>query len=274
MKYLILLLLLACEKPQPPVPLPPPHHPVSVSGVARGFTLDSVENLPLIISKIKELSWRPWVRIVFDYPEKPSAYREAVEQISKVAEIVGQPSDSVYSSKMTVAQYEQRFREYIEAFPQINIWESCNECNGDWAGSDTLAQAEAATRLIKHYGKKAMFTPYWNTPTCADKHGDYYEWAVKNISAYVKAETDYVALSVYGYDCDGPEPTYNKLNSELDRLQLLFPKSIVMVGEYGKQGSMSIARHYLSYPRLGFGGYWFGYQAITKNPKDWEEFKK
>lgn len=275
---LLLLLLLACEKPQPPTPAPNPT-PVVVGGVARGFTLEDTSDVPKIVSVIKSLGWRPWVRIVFHYPDKPSVYAHAVQEISKVAEIIGQPSDSVYSSKLTVNQFAARFKSYVDTFPQINIWETTNEanmcdnCNPVEHTKLIVAQADAALKIVKAAGKKAMFTPYWNTENCADKNGEYYEWTRKNISTFVKTETDYVALSIYGFDCDGGEPSHTNIDSELDRFRVLFPSANVMVGEYGKQGSVSVLKHYRDYPRVGAGLYWHGSQDIISG-KLLQEFKK
>jgi hypothetical protein len=281
LRIIMLLLLLACEKPQPPTPKPEPVPPVNVGELSRGFTLDNVENISGIVKSIKAMPFKPSVRIVFDFPEKPAGYRDAVESICQIATCLGQPSDSVYSGKMSVTQFKQRFKEYVDAFPQINYWETtneanmCDECDPVSRTKLIIAQADEALKIVKAAGKKSVFVPYWNTKTCADNNGDYYEWTVKNISAYVKAETDIVALSVYGFDCDGSEPSHTMLDRELDRFASLFPKAHIMVGEYGKQGSTSIMRHYLSYRRIGFGGYWWGSQdLINTSGAMWKEFVK
>jgi hypothetical protein len=274
----IIALSVGCEKPQPPKTDPvstPTTPPVNMGELTRGFTLDNVENISGIVKSIKAMPFKPSVRIVFDFPEKPSSYRDAVESICQIAICLGQPSDSVYSGKMSVAQFKQRFKEYVDAFPIINYWETCNECNGDWAGKNTPAQTDEALKIVKAAGKKSVFVPYWNTKTCADKHGDYYEWTVKNISAYVKAETDIVALSVYGFDCDGGEPSHSVLDGELNKFKTLFPNASIQIGEYGKQNSSQVMRHYLSYNRVGFGGYWHGTQdLINTSGAMWKEFVK
>lgn len=243
-----------------------------------GLTLDSVDNLAAIVDALKSLPKRPWVRIVFDYPRPPTDYADAVAAIAPYAEIVGQPSDSSDSSKMTVEQYRARFQVYVSTLPAIAIWETCNECNGDWTGPVTSAQADAATDVVKAAGKKALFTPYWNSPTCADKNGPYVDWIRDHISDKVKTQSDYVMPSVYGYDCDGPEPGYPELDAMVATFAAMFPNALVGIGEYGKQGDVAILEHYLKYtsanPRYIFAGlYWYGAQdLVPKNRPLWNAF--
>ena len=256
----------AVQPPQPP-------------GKVYGMTVDSVwGNLSQIVDALKSLPAKPWVRIVFDYPMQPSDYAAAVSAIAPYAVIVGQPSDSTYNAQMTVEQYRARFQAYVSQLPQIDIWETCNECNGDWLGPNASAQADAATDVVKSAGKKAFFTPYWNTSSCADKHGPYVAWIEKNISTAVKTETDFVAPSIYGSDCDGPEPTYADLDAVVQTFAAMFPNAQVGIGEYGKQGDVTILSYYLGYnnpnPRYIFAGlYWYGAQDLVPKSKPmWSTF--
>ncbi len=243
-----------------------------------GLTLDAVDQLPAIVDALKSLPRKPWVRIVFDYPRPPADYADAVRAIAPYAEIVGQPSDSTESGKMTVAQYRARFAAYVAGLPEIGIWETCNECNGDWAGENTAAQADAATDVVKSAGKRALFTPYWNSPTCADKHGPYVAWVRDHISSAVMTQSDYVMPSIYGYECDGPEPSYAELDGIVATLADLFPNAQVGIGEFGKQGDAAILAHYLNYrnanPRFILGGlYWYGAQdLVPKSQPLWSVF--
>lgn len=286
---MIAMLLTSCGlfKPKPPAPIPTGPLPPAVqpSGVTRGLTLDSVAKLDAIVESLKAMPFKPMVRIVFDYPEEALSYKDAVQKISLVATIIGQPSDSEYAKQMTVQQYEDRFKEYVYTLPEIPIWETCNECNGDWAGENTPKQAEVATKVVKGAGRKAMYIPYWNTEDCLDEHGEYKKWTQQNISTYVKQNTDYVAVSVYGMDCEGsPEPSHAQLDKELDFFKVLFPNAHIGIGEYGADAAREriynikredVMLHYLTYPRTGFGGYWYGAQHLV--PKDsymWNLFVK
>jgi hypothetical protein len=245
-----------------------------------GLTLDDVQNLPVIVDALKSLPQKPWVRIVFDYPLPPSEYAAAVAAIAPWATIVGQPADSTYNAQMDVAQYQARFVAYVAAFPQIDVWETCNECNGDWLGPNASLQADAATAVVKAAGKKALFTPYWNTVNCADKHGPYVPWIAAHISDMVKTQSDYVMPSVYGSDCEGPEPSYAELDKMVDTFAAMFPHAQVGIGEFGKQGDATVLAYYLHYaspnPRFIFAGlYWFGRQDLTPKSKPlWQAFSQ
>ena len=243
-----------------------------------GLTLDAVDNLPPIVDALQSLPKRPWVRIVFDYPRPASDYVAAVAAIAPFAEVVGQPADSTYCALMTVDQYRARFASYVATLPQIAIWETCNECNGAWLGPNASAQADAATDVVKAAGKKALFTPYWNTPTCADKNGPYLAWLTAHVSAKVRTGSDYVMPSIYGSDCDGPEPSYAELDAIIASMTALFPHALVGIGEYGKQGNTAILQYYMSYqnasPRYIFAGlYWYGTQdLVPKSQPLWQVF--
>lgn len=232
-----------------------------------GLTLDSIDiNLPEIIDMLKSLPTRPYVRLVFDYPRPASHFKKAVEQIGLVANIIGQPSDSEYNAKMTVAQYKMRFWDYVANLPQVGIWEIINEANGDWLGKNAIRQAEVALQIVKDAGKFSLYTAYWNTETCKDSNGRWDLWHNNNLTAFLKSVT-FATLSVYGCDCDGPEPTYAVLDAELKKLQKLFPLSVVGIGEFGKKGSASVLKHYMDYPRKGFGLYWYGRQDLVPKTK-------
>lgn len=263
--FLFLFFLLACtQQSKINTPAPLPVETPEILSVDYGLTLDSVDqNLPAIITALKAMPRRPYVRLVFDYPRPAKDFIKAVDAISQIATIIGQPSDSEYNSKMTVDQYHQRFLDYVSNLPKIDIWEICNECNGDWLGSNAIKQAEKALAVTIAYKKRSLYTAYWNTPNCADKHGEWFAWSKKNLTKFLKENVTHASLSVYGYDCDGPEPTYQVLDTNLKNLQLLFPASIVMIGEFGKQGSESVMKHYLKYPKKGWGIYWFGRQDLV-----------
>jgi len=274
MKKLIeFILSLFRKKPEPVKPIPIPSN-LPLGELTRGFTLEDVSNLPAIIKAIKAMPFKPTVRIVFHYPDEPREYVEAVTEIAKVATIVGQPCDSEYSKKMSIDQYEKRFKTYIEFFSKsIDIWETGNEFSGDWLSKDIIKQVEIATFHVKVWGKKTLNTLYWNTETCKDSNGIWYNWAEHNLTKFIKDNTDYASLSIYGQDCDGNEPTYEQLDMEFATLKHFFPNSRLCISEYGKQGDTARMRHYLNYPKTGFGGYWHGSKDLLDiNGKMFAEF--
>lgn len=248
------------------------------STVVFGLTLDSVADLPAIVDALKSLPRKPWVRIVFDYPLPPSDYIAAVQAIAPWAEIIGQPSDSSMTANLSVAAYRDRFASYVASLPEIAVWETCNECNSETAGANTAAQADAATDVVKAAGKQALFTPYWNTPSCADANGPYVAWTRDHISTKVKTLSDYVMPSIYGVDCDGPEPSYPELDDMVATFAEMFPNAQVGIGEFGKRGDAAVLQYYLNYRnanrRYIFGGlYWFGAQDLVPKSKPlWQVF--
>jgi hypothetical protein len=241
------------------------------SGKRYGFTLDSVDNLSAIVESLQRLPKRALVRIVFDYPELPSSYAQAVASISAVADIVGQPSDSTYSSKLTVSQFADRFEAYVSAFPSIDIWEACNECNGAWGGPNTAAQADAAYDVIRAHGKRVLYTPYWNGHDCADSNGDYIGWTRDHISDKLKQGMDFVTVSIYGVDCTGVEPSYAELDAMFQAFGAMFPNAKLGIGEYGAKDAgdkRRVLEYYLDYPAsdpryIFWGGYWYGRQDFV-----------
>jgi hypothetical protein len=93
-------------------------------------------------------------------------------------------------------------------------------------------------------------------------------WIQNNISTKVKTQSDYVTPSIYGVDCDGPEPTYAALDSLVSTFATMFPNAQVGIGEFGVQGNASILSYYMSYtntnPRYIFAGlYWYGRQDLV-----------
>lgn len=293
--YSLFLFSLGCEKPEPAKPQPTPT-PVSTPrptpndlGIPRGFTIDSIENLPKILNAVNAMPLKPSIRVVCDYPNPASYYKKAIDALALVSVVIIQISDSEYSLKMTVDQFAARTKDYVNTFPQVQIFESpnesnmCSDCSPTKASELVSKQAEASLKIIKDAGRKVMITPYWNLADCVDGNGEYKKWHSKYIKN--KELYDYVALSVYGMDCEGrPEPSYAELDKELDAFQVMFPNAKVMIGEYGADAArerkygikrLDIMKHYLGYPRVGAGLNWYGYQDLLDiNGPMFKEFIK
>lgn len=255
--------------------------PVDSSRLA-GVTIDSIDPLPAILESLSKLPKRATVRIVFDVPNGPAYYKDAVTKISAVADILGQPADSTYVKRLSLTQYKQRFQNYVTAFPQIKFWEAMNEANGDWLGTGVPTKLDAAYDVIKAAGKKVVVTPYWNTQDCKDSNGYWLDWIKKNVSSKVKAGADYVLVSVYGGDCDGAEPTLADISAFYLTLGTLFPNALLGIGEMGGSESYSIPKreatisYYYKLPKLhprdaGFFGYWFfASDAVPYTKSTWK----
>lgn len=285
MKNALLVLLalfsLGCPSPTPD-PSPAPTQSFSPIPPAQdsltGITIDDISDLPSIINSIKSLPKRITVRVVFDVPNAPSYYASAITELLKVADVLAQPADSTYVKGLSFSAYQKRFQDYVAAFPQITLWEIGNEVNGDWLGTGVPAKIDAAFDVVKGAGKKAVIVPYWNTLNCADKNGLWSTWISNNISTKVKQGSDYSLISIYGKDCDGPEPTPSELQAIYITMASLFPNAMLGVGEMGGSESATSAerekviRYYYTLPRihfrdLGFYGYWFFKEDMVPNTK-------
>jgi hypothetical protein len=291
----IILILLAvfstaCPSPRPD-PLPGPSaspRPAlqPIQGMRFGLTLESVDNLQATLESLRAMPFRPMVRIVFQCDSDAQPYMAAVPEIARVADVVGQFSDSTCTGTLSLDKYVTRLMKFMAVFPGVNIWETCNECNGTgpgWNVPNGEVFAEAATRAVRGLGKQALFTPYWNRPVCQDDNGNYLAWVHDKLSPYVKQNTDYVTTSVYGHDCKGnpSEPGYAELDKMVATLSAEFPNALVGVGEYGTpkaSDKAAIMRHYLEYrnanPRyFFFGGYWYGSDdLVPKTNPLWSVF--
>lgn len=246
-----------------------------------GVTVDDISNLNDIVESLQKLPQRVTVRLVFNLPFAPDVYRDAVKQISKVADILGQPADSVYVAKLSLAQYGKRFEDFLVAFPEIELWEIGNEINGHWLGTGVPEKLDAAFDLVKGAGRKAVVVPYWNTDNCKDKNGIWLPWLAKNVSNKVKAGADYVLVSVYGMDCDGPEPTATEITAFYQQLGVMFPNAKLGLGEIGAGEKATLVqreaalKYYLLLPKLhprdiGFLGYWwFKQDMVPKAKSSW-----
>lgn len=186
--------------------------------------------------------------------------------------------DSVYVQKLSLAQYGQRFQDFLTAFPEIQLWEIGNEINGHWLGTGVPEKLDAAFDLVKAAGRKAVVVPYWNTDNCKDKNGNWLPWLAKNVSDKVKTGADYVLVSVYGMDCDGPEPTAAEITAFYQELGVMFPNAKLGLGEIGAGEKATLAQrqsalqYYLALPKLhprdiGFLGYWWFKQDMVPRTK-------
>lgn len=99
--------------------------------------------VPAITTSLQTVAYKPTVRFVFDTMGVTSAdYAPMISAVEPVAFIMGEICDSQYVSTFTVAQYQSRVKEYVNAFAGIiDIFEIGNEVNGEWlmAGTDTPA---------------------------------------------------------------------------------------------------------------------------------------
>lgn len=280
MKLLLIFLLLfvSCNptNTNPPVPSPSPSPFVSILPVSTpkmtGFTLDDVSHLPEIVSALKQLKFKPVVRLVFDENVPAKEYVAAVVAIHPYAKIMGELLDSFFVKECNQSCYESRAKDYITTLPLVDIWECANEINGDpgpddWLGKDAWKKASAALRFAKAAGKLTAVT-FYLTPK-----QDMFRWIDANVSAEERKLVDYALISYYQKDNDNWLPPWKNV---FDKLGTAFPSSLLGIGECGDDRSEKLARaefknYYVNlkveHPRF-IGGYfwWYTAQVVGKNP--------
>ncbi len=227
----------------------PQHVSAAMAGVPAplyGVTVDSVGDLPAVVAALRKLSRKPTVRIVFDRGMHPADYREAVEQIHKVAYILGQPADSSYVEYYPLDQYKALFTEYLTAFgDSVDLWEIGNEVNGNWLGppAEVSAKVSAAYDIVKAAGKRTVLTLVYNeglgcalSPEKCAKAAQYemYTWVRTHVPLRMRRGVDYVLLSYYPANSPDFKPDWKR---EFTRIGEIFPRARLGFGELGIEGS-------------------------------------
>lgn len=240
-----------------------------------GITLDSIANLPQIIDALKSFAEKPTVRIVFDEFVAAKDYLTAVNQISQVANIMGELLDSYYVSKYSQAQYEARAKEYLQILgDKVSVWEIGNEINGDWLKAGAAQKAYAAWKIFKAAGKKTALTTYYNCE-CEDSNGPMLPWVQKNIPADMKLGLDYVLISYYEDDCENRVVSLTEWETVFGQLTTMFPNAKVGMGECGSATAAKKAAYMTRYYSMRLknpkfiGGFfwWYGTQDLVPKAK-------
>ncbi len=240
-----------------------------------------------------------WMRIVFD-PSKdggnPAYYKAAVEAADAAGlKILGQPVDSFFANQYTRAQYLERFKAYVDAYPQVDAWEVGNEVNGCWVDSKTTAEGECKTTLVpendriknkildaatyvheKRPEAKVVLTLYWQMGGDAAKWSTF-NWVRANLNETVRKKIDVVLLSQYVEDA----PMGIAFDEVMQELHKEFPSQKIGLGELDYwstdtsrvwwafeetntlAGRRQLAAQYYAaaagYPYSVLGGFWWYY---------------
>jgi len=171
-----------------------------------------------VVTALGNLTVGPTTRIVFTPPRPAGDYQAATARISTVSYTMGLPVDSSSMSSISVSNYLTRFKDYVATLgSNVDIWEICNECNGDWLGnsSDVAAKLAEAYDYVKGQGKVAALTlyqfPTLNSSCVSNPSYDMLTWAKKdsNVPQRIKQGVDYVLVSYYNDSCSPPQPEPN-----------------------------------------------------------------
>ena len=241
----------------------PNNNPASPNRVY-GVTVDSVTNVPAIVTSLSKLAFKPTTRIVFDENTPATAYTSAAAEIHKVSNVMGEILDSFYVPGITPAAYQARTVEYMTALgDNVDIWEIGNEINGEWLGAtpDVVAKMNGAYTEVKSRGKKAALTLYYNEGCYAGQANEMFTWAEANVSAAMKQGLDYVFISYYEDDCNNLQPAWPAV---FKKLGAMFPNSKIGFGEAGTLNTANkaafIQRYYsmkIDEPNYVGGVFWW-----------------
>ncbi|MGH2594607.1 MAG: hypothetical protein ACRDH7_01435 [Actinomycetota bacterium] len=250
-----------------------------------GVTVDRRDRYRDVISSIADLvDHRPgaaYVRIVFDLGVGPDGYDAIVQEAERQGVVVvGQVFDSAYMRHATVAEFEARWRSYVDHFPDIDIWEVGNEVNGGWLGADVPEKVAYAARYVKATDPTdtTVLTLFWQLGTADSPATSVFQWARDQISSTLLADTDVIALSAW----IGGAPLGIAHDEVFERLHAMFPGKRIAMGELGywEPGTSrvwwwrsqhdptttvraALARHMylanLSFPASVGGGFWWYY---------------
>jgi hypothetical protein len=202
-----------------------------------GVTVDDPWNTLPTIAALANFGRRVTARIVFDEQESARDYDGVVQPLSAVADLMGEILDSAYMRDLSVDQFSQRVDDYLDTWGGlVNIWEICNECNGEWLGhtADVVNKMTYAYDAAKARGFTTALTLYYNQGCWSNPANEMFYWASVNIPDRIKQALDFVLVSYYEDDCDGRQPDWQPV---FDQLAQTFPNSQVGFGEVGTDGN-------------------------------------
>lgn len=234
-------------------------------GKIYGVTITSIDKLSDIIESLQRLKKKPTARIVFDEWQPAADYEEAVREIHKVSYTMGEILDSWAMKQYSVKQYTDRMQEYIDLLGDgIDIWEIGNEVNGEWLGNreEVKEKIVNAYKIVKSRDMAAAMTLFYNEFCFQNPADEMFTWA-RNLPAELHNGLDYVFVSYYAEDCENYMPNWNSVFS---RLQVIFPKSKLGIGECGTKNNglrKSVMKEYYSLrvevPSFVGGYFWWYY---------------
>ncbi len=246
-----------------------------------GVTVDNIAKLPSILAALGRIGakHRPIARIVFDEGMSPGEYAQAVPAIHAQSAVMGEILDSEYVGTVSVAAYVARAQAYLAAFPTtVDVWEIGNEINGEWlvapggTNADVVAKMTGAYSVIKSAGRRTALTLYYNKNCWSSPKNEMFTWVNANVPAQMRTGLDYVLVSYYEDDCNGLQPNWNAVFTQLRQI---FPTAKLGIGECGTSKAASKASYINKYYGMSvnvpgyIGGYfwWYFYEDMVPDTK-------
>ncbi len=195
-----------------------------------GVTLEDITQYRWDLDKLAAMAGPyAWVRIVFQAEDQPADYAAVVQYAAaKGIRILGLPVDSSADLALSRDQYLQRYKAFIAAFPEVEVWEVGNEVNGGWSSDDIAGRVADVAAYCKGLGKKTYLSLFWQLNTIEPALA-LFNWVDANLPPSVRANLDYVGLSQYQEQA----PVGPAFDQIMRRLQAEFPVQQIGLAELG-----------------------------------------
>ena len=253
-----------------------------------GVTTDDITiNTASQINAIKALPQRMTVRTVFDPGMSGAYYRPAVENLSKVADVMSLLIDSSALKTTSYKKVKLRIADYVNQMEEyVSIWEVGNEVNGNWCGKNVISKIRTQYDYVKSNTEAKTAITFYYEPS-DDSEYSMFTWIDKNIPEDdpMRADLDYVFVSYYEDQNDNHKLTQDEIDELFSELSSRFPNSKIGFGEcgWGKTTPSSFTQRSLLYKRFYnyrcpsipsfVGGYFFWnfrQQMGSTSSKDWK----
>lgn len=227
---------------------------ISSKGNLYGITIENPQQIDKIVESIKNLSWKPTVRVVFQAEDSnPAAYVAYLQKLKPYANIMGEILDSEAMQSMPESVYQKRVNDYVGQLDgYVDIWEIGNEINGSWLGDSNLRARNVgyAYDAVRTKNKPTALTTWYDPPSCVDSTYEMIKWNKQYIPDRVKTGVTYALVSYYGSSCkayskqvSGAPHTWddfehlstNQWTGVFQDLRSVYPNSKLGFGEVGYQ---------------------------------------
>ena len=153
---------------------------ISSKGNLYGITIENPQQIDKIVESIKNLSWKPTVRVVFQAEDSnPTAYVAYLQKLKPYANIMGEILDSEAMQSMPESVYQKRVNDYVGQLDgYVDIWEIGNEINGSWLGDSNLRARNVgyAYDVVRSKNKPTALTTWYDPPSCVDSTYEMIKW--------------------------------------------------------------------------------------------------
>lgn len=197
-----------------------------------GANIESTSNFPAVLDLAARLTGPyGWVRLVFPASARPADWAPLVAYAkSKGLGIVGQPVRAEDEPALTRAQYRERFREFVAAFPQIDAWEAGDQVNGAWHSAEMEVKlADAAAEIAALAPGRLLVLNLLHQINTEAPEFSMFSWIASHIPPALRGKFDLVLVSLY----PGQSPAGMFYDQLMETTRAAFPGKMIGLGEIG-----------------------------------------